>query len=59
MLNILNNVTLILGYSCYVVIAYIAFVLACIRIEKAIKRKKKAKALKERKKRFMEVLKSA
>lgn len=59
MLNILNNVTLILGYSCYIVIAYIVFVLACARIEKAITRKRKAKALKERKKRFMEVLKSA
>lgn len=59
MLNILNNATLVLGYSCYVVIAYIAFVLACARIEKTIKRKKNAKALKERKKRFMEVLKSA
>ena len=59
MLNILNNVTLILGYSCYVVIAYIALVLMCSSIENAIERKRRAKALKKRKKKIYDSFKTS
>ena len=59
MLNILNNVTLILGYSCYVVIAYIALVLMCSSIENAIERKRRAKAIKKRKKKIYDSFKTS
>ena len=59
MLNIFNNITLILGYSCYVVIAYMALVLMCSSIEKAIEKQRRAKAIKKRKKRIYDSFKTS
>ena len=59
MLNIFNNITLIMGYSCYVVIAYMALVLMCSSIEKTIERQRRAKAIKKRKKKIYDSFKTS
>ena len=59
MLNIFNNITLILGYSCYVVIAYMALVLMCSSIEKTIERQRRVKAIKKHKKKIYDSFKTS
>lgn len=58
-MNLINNITLIMGYSTYIVIGFMAFVLVCGKVDSIINRKKKQKALKGRREHFMKILKSA
>ena len=58
MLNLINNITLILGYSTYIVIAYIVLLLCCGKIEQMQEKRKIRKQLKTRQKRLMDILKN-
>ena len=57
MIKIINDITLVLAYSVYIVIAYILFALLCGKIEEYLIKRKKRKELKKRKKKIYEDIK--